>query len=71
MAQPQAQPMTVHEMMELHEVLNFKTVCILKSKMMYGLAHDPDLKALLEMDVQQSTVAIQTLQGLLTKTQFQ
>lgn len=63
--------LTLHETMQLHEMLNFKTVCALKSKMMYGLARDEDLKALLELDVQQSTVAIQALQNLLTSTQIQ
>ncbi|PWK05397.1 spore coat protein [Tumebacillus permanentifrigoris] len=67
----QQQPLAIHETMELHEALNFKTVCALKSKMMYGLAHDEDLKALLELNVQQSTVAIQALQSLLARSPIQ
>lgn len=56
-----------HETMELHEILNFKTVCLVKSKMMSGLVFDQDLKALMEKDVQQSIKAIKDLQGLYQK----
>jgi similar to spore coat protein len=50
-----------HETMETHEVLNLKTVCLLKSKLMQGLCFDNDLKALMEKDVQQSIAAINEL----------
>lgn len=50
-----------HETMETHEVLNMKTVCLLKSKLMQGLCFDNDLKALMEKDVQQSIAAINEL----------
>lgn len=50
-----------HETMETHEVLNLKTVCLLKSKLMQGLCFDNDLKALMEKDVQQSVAAINEL----------
>jgi similar to spore coat protein len=56
---------TLHEAMEVHEMLNFKTICMTKSKMMQGLVFDQDLKALLGKDVQLSMNAINTLQGLL------
>lgn len=59
---------TLHETMEIHELLNFKTVCITKSKMMQGIVFDQELKGLLEKDVQQSIIAVTALQGLLTKT---
>lgn len=59
------QSLTLHEAMEIHEILNFKTVCITKFKMMEGLVFDQDLKALLEKDVQQSVDAINDLQNLL------
>jgi len=65
------QSFTVHEMMEVHEMLNFKTVCTLKSKMMFGLVRDEDLQALLELDVKQSVLAIQAMQNLLAATQLQ
>ncbi len=50
-----------HETMETHEVLNLKTVSLLKSKLMQGLCFDNDLKALMEKDVQQSIAAINEL----------
>lgn len=50
-----------HETMETHEVLNLNTVCLLKSKLMQGLCFDNDLKALMEINVQQSIAAINEL----------
>lgn len=50
-----------HETMETHEILNFKTVCLLRSKFMQGLCFDNDLKALMEKDVQQSLQDINEL----------
>ncbi|QVY62137.1 spore coat protein [Cytobacillus gottheilii] len=50
-----------HETMETHEVLNLKTVCLLKSKLMQGLCFDNDLKVLMEKNVQQSIAAINEL----------
>jgi similar to spore coat protein len=43
-----------HETMELHEMINFKTICMLKSKLMQGACFDSDLKAMLDKDAQQS-----------------
>lgn len=53
-----------HETMETHEILNFKTVGLLKSKLMQGICFDNDLKALMEKDVQQSIAAINELKQL-------
>lgn len=53
-----------HESLEIHEMLNFKTICLAKSKMMQGLVFDKDLKALMQKDVEQSIKAIQELSGL-------
>lgn len=52
-----------HETMETHEILNFKTVCLMKSKMMQGICFDNDLKALMEKDVLQSIQDINELQS--------
>ena len=61
----------LHETLELHELLNFKTICMVKSKLMEGLVFNQDLKALLEKDVQQSMTAVSDLQNLYTaKTQI-
>ncbi|MEH7108765.1 MULTISPECIES: spore coat protein [Bacillaceae] len=43
-----------HETMETHEMINFKTVCLLKSKLMMGICFDNELKSLMEKDVLQS-----------------
>jgi len=58
------QKLAPHETMEIHEMMNFKTVCMTKSKLMAGIVFDKDLKALMEKDVLQSIRAIQELQGL-------
>lgn len=60
--------LTLHEAMEVHEMLNFKTVCLTKSKMMQGLVFDQELKALLQRDVEQSMKAVHILQSLEKKT---
>ena len=63
--------LTLHETMEIHELLNMKTVCITKSKLLQGVVFDQELKALLDKDVKQSMQSITTLQNLLMKTQAQ
>lgn len=60
-----------HESMDLHEVLNFKTLCLAKSKLMQGLVFDQELKALMQKDVDQSILAIQELQAVYEKVPFQ
>jgi len=55
--------LALHETLEAHEILNFKTVCLLKSKFMQGVCFDNDLKALMEKDVQQSIKDINELIG--------
>jgi similar to spore coat protein len=60
-----AQGLVLHESLELHELLNFKTICMTKSKLMQGIVFDQELKALLEKDVQQSRYAVEALQKLL------
>ncbi len=63
--------MAFHETMETHEILNMKTVCLMKSKMMQGVVFDQDLKALMEKDVNQSIQDITELQSLYTKANTQ
>ena len=53
--------LALHETLEFHEVINFKTVCLLKSKMMQGIVFDQDLKALMEKDVKQSIPALNAM----------
>jgi len=52
-----------HETMEAHEIINLKTVSLLKSKLMMGICFDNDLKQLMEKDVQQSIAALTELKG--------
>ncbi|MXO79202.1 spore gernimation protein GerQ, partial [Paenibacillus sp. OT2-17] len=60
-----------HESMELHEALNFKTLCLAKSKLMQGLVFDQELKALMQKDVIQSTQQIAELQAIYARAPFQ
>ncbi|OPX83816.1 MAG: hypothetical protein A4E53_04418 [Pelotomaculum sp. PtaB.Bin104] len=60
----------LHETMELHEILNFKTVCLTKSETMQLLVSDPKLKLLMQKDEEQSTKAISELQFLLSNAIF-
>lgn len=53
-----------HETMDTHEILNFKTICLMKAKLMQGICFDNDLKQLMEKDVKQSISAIQELKPL-------
>nr|WP_067621466.1 spore coat protein [Alicyclobacillus acidiphilus] len=58
-------------MMELHELLNFKTICAAKAKAIDGLVTDEQLKALVQQDLQQSLKALDELQTLLGRAQVQ
>jgi len=56
-----------NETLQLHEMINFKTTCLLKSKMMSGAVFDQDLKALMDKDVKQAMVALGKLLALYKK----
>ena len=53
--------LALHETLETHELINFKTVCLLRSKLMQGICFNNELKQLMEKDVQQSIQAINEL----------
>ncbi|WP_075981258.1 spore coat protein [Bacillus massilinigeriensis] len=59
----------IHETLETHEILNYKTVCLLKSKFMQGVCFNNELKALMEKDVQQSIKDINELIGYYKKSE--
>lgn len=61
------QSLAPHESLELHEMLNLKTICLAKSKLMQGLVFDQDLKALMQKDVEQTIKAIAEIQNLYVK----
>jgi similar to spore coat protein len=62
--------LALHETMETHEILNFKTVCLLRSKLMQGICFDNELKALMEKDVQQSIKDINELVSFYKQSQL-
>lgn len=53
-----------HESLEIHEMINFKTLCLAKTKLMQGIVFDKDLKALMQKDVAQSIKALEELTAL-------
>lgn len=57
----------LHEMLEVHEIAAFKTVCMTKSKTMQALVADPELIQILQQDVQLSQQQLQELGGVLSK----
>lgn len=61
----------LHETLDLHEVAAFKALCMTKSKTMQMLVTDPDLKALMQADVDVSTRQLTELQSLLGQMQGQ
>lgn len=65
----EAKDLTLHETMEIHEMLNFKTICMTMSKLTQGVVFDQELKNLLDQDTRQSIKDVEALQGLLVKTQ--
>jgi similar to spore coat protein len=67
----QQQPLAPHEALDLHELLNFKTLCLSKSKLMQGLVFDQDLRALMQKDVDQALQEIADLQALYALAPFQ
>ncbi|WP_047982262.1 hypothetical protein [Ornithinibacillus contaminans] len=56
--------MAFHETVDLHELLNMKTVGLLKSKLTQGVVFDQDLRKLMEKNVQMSIQDVKQLQRL-------
>jgi similar to spore coat protein len=65
------QKLAAHESLDLHEAINFKTLCIAKSKLMQGLVFDDDLRNLMKKDVEQSILDLTELQSLYERAPFQ
>lgn len=57
--------LALNETMQIHELLNLKTVCMTTSKLTEGVVFDQDLKKLLETCVQSTMTDIKELQELL------
>ncbi|MBM6617967.1 spore gernimation protein GerQ [Bacillus suaedaesalsae] len=65
------QKLAPHESLDLHEAINFKTLCVAKSKLMQGLVFDQELKALMQKDVEQSSQDLAELQEIYKRAPFE
>lgn len=65
------QKLAAHESLDLHETINFKTLCVAKSKLMQGLVFDQDLRNLMKKDVEQSMQDLKELQAIYERAPFQ
>ena len=64
-----ANKLAMHETLEVHEVLLFKTSCVTKGTAMLEIIEDSKLKDILEEDIKKSTKAIEDLSKILEKAQ--
>ncbi len=64
-----AKALATHEMLEVHELLIFKTSCVTKAMAMRELVKDDDLRKIIDEDIQESTKAIEDLRSILEKQQ--
>ncbi|RNB87750.1 hypothetical protein EDM56_13010 [Brevibacillus fluminis] len=56
----------LHEILEVHEITAFKTVCLTKTKTMQALVSDPALKQIMMQDLETSTRQLQELGAILS-----
>lgn len=59
-----------HETYEFHEVINFMTVSLLKSKLSQGVVFDEDLRKLLDKNVKLSTPSLEAMIKLYAKSEI-
>lgn len=59
------QRLGVHESLELHELLTFKTTCLTKSQTMLPLVKDETLKNILQGDIRNGVQDINQLRTVL------
>jgi len=52
----------IHEKLELHELLTFKSLCLTKAATMQALISDPQLKEIMKQDVNMHSKHIPELQ---------
>ncbi|CAG7651072.1 hypothetical protein ACFQI7_21440 [Paenibacillus allorhizosphaerae] len=57
----------LHETLEVHEIVAFKSLCLTKSKTMQALVSDEALKQIMKQDVEISTRQLQELGTILSK----
>lgn len=61
----------LHEVLEVHEIAAFKTICLTKAKTMQLLVSDPELKALMQLDADLAASQLQQLGSILNKAKEQ
>lgn len=61
----------LHEVLEVQEMTAFKTVCLTKSKTMKALVSDPQLKAIMQHDVDISTRQLQEFASILSNAKHE
>ena len=64
-------PLAWHESLDVHELINFKTLCLASSKLLQGLVFDQELKALMQKDVDLTQASIAELQAIYAKVPFE
>ncbi|MCB7071118.1 hypothetical protein LIZ76_14320 [Caldibacillus sp. 210928-DFI.2.22] len=57
--------LALHETLELHELLTFKSLCLSKSTLMSGLVQDEELKTILLNDVKAGEEGVKRLENLI------
>jgi similar to spore coat protein len=55
-----------HETYELHELLTFKNTCLTKAATMSQLVDDPNLKGILQQDVDKTSSQVQRIKQFMT-----
>ncbi|MGN7475450.1 hypothetical protein ACH34J_17005 [Bacillus velezensis] len=61
----------LHELLEIQEMASFKSLCLTKSKTMKALASDPQLKEIMQQDVDTSTRQLQEFASILSDAQHE
>lgn len=60
-----AKELAMHETLEVHEVLIFKTACLAKNKLFLDMVQDKKLREIMEEDMELSTKAVKDLRKIL------
>lgn len=61
----------LHELLEIQEMAFFKSLCLTKSKTMKALVSDPQLKEIMQQDVDTSTRQLQEFASILSDAQHE
>ncbi|WP_077622286.1 hypothetical protein [Sediminibacillus massiliensis] len=61
-----ADKLGLHEQLELHELVTFKSLCLTKATIMQGLVTDQQLKNIMQQDANMHTRHLEDLKGYLS-----